>query len=256
MIAGCTFPPAVNYNPAADAENYSCLYLFKANGQCHLFKDVIPEEIVDKSFTLSYSVKGNCWVFFHDYLPDFYIHTRENLYTLKDNVHFKHNSGPAGVYYNSADSPKPFFIDVIFAAGTDMLLESVGWISEFLNNAATDQTFSTLSHITIWNSTQHTGRITLSQIWEALGYHNIRKTKGQWNLDDFRDILMEAPGNFLQNIFHDYAIDSTKIDPAPVWYNQAPIQDKWFCVRFEFDNRQDAQIVLHDTTVEVLKQNR
>src|ERR1700757_4589572 len=124
MIAGCTFPAATNYNSAADADDYSCIYLFKANGKCHLFKDVVPDEIIDKSFTLSYSIIGNSWVFFHDYLPDFYVHTRENLYSIKENAHYKHHAGPPGVYYNPATNPKSYFIDIIFAAGNDMLLEN------------------------------------------------------------------------------------------------------------------------------------
>ncbi len=256
MIAGCTFPAATNYNPLADADDYSCIYLFKANGQCHLFKDVVPTEIIDKSFTLSYSVAGNSWVFFHDYLPDYYIHTRENLYTIKDNVTFKHNSGLPGIYYSSAAEPKPFFIDIVFASDVDILLEHINWITELLNAKSTDQQFSTLTHISAWNSYQHSRRIELSQIWADLKYTNIRKTKGEWSLNDFRDVLMENPGDFLNDIFHNYMLDPTKVEVNPTWYGQAPLQDKWFCIRFEFDNKSGDNLMLHDTSIQAIKQDR
>jgi len=254
MAAGCTNPGAVNYNPAADPEDYSCLYLIKANGNCHLFRDVTPDNIIDKSFTLSYSVTGNGWVFFHDYLPDFYIHTRNKLYSIKDNKMRLHNEGPYGVF--DGNTPKPFFIDIIFASDSDLLLESIAWITEVLNAERTEQHFNTLTHISIWNSYQHSGRITLSQVFENLEYNNIRKTKGEWSFNDFRDVLKEDPGDFLQSIFNNYQVDPAKIDPDPVWYNQMPLQDKWFCVRLEFDNIANNQIVLHDSSVQALKQDR
>lgn len=254
MITGCTFPPATNYNPAADTEDYSCIYLFKANGQCHLFKDVQPEDIIDKSFTLSFSVAGNGWVFYHDYIPDFYLHTRENLFNIKNNVHYKNNDGPPGVYHGS--TPKSFFIDVIFPADTDVLIEHINWVTEVLNQRSTDQMFSTLTHITIWNSYQYTGRIELSQLWESLQYKNIRRTKGEWSMNDFRDILKENAGDFLSDIFSNYSLDQTKVEPFPTWYGQAPLQDRWHCIRFEYDNTVSNTIMLHDVTVQALKQNR
>ena len=252
MIAGCTNPAAANYNPGADTENYSCFYLIKAQGDCHLFRDVTG--LVDKSFTLSYSVSGNGWVFFHDYLPDFYIHTRENLYSIKNNGMRKHHEGPYGIFDD--EEPKPFFIDVIFNADSDMLLESISWITETLNAQDTDSMFNTLTHITIWNSYQHSGRITLSQIFESLEYNNIRRTKGEWSFNDFRDVLKENAGNFLTSIFNNYLVDITKVEPNPVWYEQMLLQDKWFCIRFEFDNSTNSKVVLHDTSIQVLKQDR
>ena len=151
-MTGCLNINAVNYNGLADTEDYSCKYLIKHAGICHLFQDVVPPtDLVDKSFTMSYSVKESSWVFFHDYIPDFYFHTRENLFSIKEQKVYKHNDGHAGQYYSGT---KPFFIDIVFRGKEDMLLESIQWVSEFLTSS-TDLKFSTISHISIRNSIQH-----------------------------------------------------------------------------------------------------
>jgi len=238
-MAGCTNPNAVNFDSAQTVEDYSCLYLFKHNGTCHLFKDVLPDAIEDKSFTVSFSMKGNNWVFFHDYIPDLYIHTPDNnLWTLKDNQFYQHNVGKPGVYYD--DQPRSFFIDVVFVSEIrktlgmvgsdafkqtgDMLLHSVQWMSEYLDNGA-EQPYKTLTHISIWNSKQHTGRIPLDAQFRPLKSNKDRRTQGSWSLDKFRDVLQM-------------------------------LQDQWFCIRFEFDNLSGATVQLHDMIIEAEKTDR
>lgn len=245
-INGCMDPTAANYNPEADTEDFSCVYLIKHNGQCYTFQDVTPDKIEDRSFTLSYSIEGQCWVFYHDYIPDFYIPTRDKLFNIKNNEMFIHHEGPRGVYHG--DAVNPYFIDLIVNGNGDLLLESVQWMTEFMDSA-TDQNQRTISHITIWNSTQHTGRIALDDV-------NTRRTKGEWSFNDFRDILVDDANAFLKNIFQNYMLDDTKKDPNPVWYAQKTLQDTWFCIRFEFDNQTDNQVILHDTTVQALKTDR
>lgn len=268
-MTGCLNPNAVNYNSASDAEDYSCLYLFKHNGTCHLFKDVLPDSIQDKSFTMSYSVLGSNWVFFHDYYPDMYIHTHTELYTLKDNSIYKHNDGAPGKYYN--DIPSSFFIDLVFTTEVrrkmgqvssdvfkesgDMLLESVQWVTEFLANK-TDQTYKTLTHISIWNSMQHTGRISTTDAFENVQYKKKRRTQGAWSLNAFRDLLQANGSAFLLDLFNDYKLDTSQVPQNIPWYNKKTLQDQWFCIRFEFDNTSGQQLVLHDMIIQATKTDR
>src|ERR1700761_4065529 len=171
MPNGCLNPNAANYDSSATVDDYSCVYVIKdTSNNCQLFTDVLPDAIEDQSFTLSYSVLGGGWVFFHDYFPDMYIHTHQYLYNLKDGSIYKHHEGYPGVYYDNP--PNSFFIDMIFVTeirrrlgmvgsdsfkeSGDMLLEAVQWVTEVLNND-TDQPYQTLTHISIWNSKQHTG---------------------------------------------------------------------------------------------------
>jgi hypothetical protein len=254
MAAGCKNSQAINYNPTANPDNYSCIYLLKNQGNCHWFEDYVPVPDSDQSFTLSHSMKSG-WVFFHDYFPDMYVHTRTNLFVAKDSSFYKTNDGPAGRYFQTSLQPaKSFFIDVVFQADMDLLLETINWTTDFLQSQ-TDQPFKTLTHITVWNSNQHSGRIALSTLQEFKDY-TARNTKGQWVLNDFRNILKEKGEQFLQSLFLDYAVIIGQTSPDMAWYHKELLQDKWFCIRFEFDNSVDAKVILHDVTIEASKANR
>lgn len=271
MPNGCLNPNAVNYDSSATIEDYSCLYLIRdTSNNCQLFKDVLPDAVEDESFTLSFSMLGNSWVFFHDYFPDMYIHTHEYLYNLKSGSIYKHHEGPPGVYHTA--TPNSFFIDIIFVTEVrrrlgmigsdyfresgDMLLESVQWVTEVLNND-TDQPNQTLTHISIWNSKQHTGRLSLAQVFQDLEYDNMRRTQGNWSFNNFRDILQAQGSAFLLDIFNNFALDPDAVPAIALpWYLKQTIQDQWFCVRFEFDNISGDTILLHDTIIQAIKTNR
>lgn len=251
---GCVNPKAVNYNPSADVDDHSCLYLMKHGGNCHLFTDFIPDTTHDKSFTLSYSLLNNSWVFFHDYLPDYYIHTRDSLYALSSGQVYKFHEGQPGIYLGNTQ-PKPFFIDVIFKGDGDMILETINWTCEFISSS-TEFDLGTLTHISIWNNNQHTGRIVLNELFQDLQYRQMRRTKGEWSFNDFRDIIATEGEPFLLDIFNDYALDTSKTNLNMGWYDQKVLQDKWFCVRFEFDNSSQGKFTLHDTNIQALKTDR
>lgn len=254
MAAGCKNPTAANFSPSATSDNYSCVYMLKNQGNCHWFEDITPAQAVAKSFTMSYAINGQAWVFFHDYFPDMYIHTREKLYDIKNSAIYKHNDGPPGMYHQTGN-PKPFFIDVVFQSELNLLLETVNWITDFLDNSGTDQPFQTLTHITIWNSQQHSGRVALSKLQQFKEF-TARNTKGVWSFNDFRNVLIDKGVQFLQDIFHDYAVVSAQVDTGLSWYKKELLTDKWFCVRFEFDNSSNVQLLLHDTTVQAIKSDR
>jgi hypothetical protein len=271
MPTGCMNPNAVNYNNAATVEDYSCVYLIRDNNNnCQLFRDVLPDAIEDQSFTMSFSMLGNSWVFFHDYQPDMYIHTHQYLYNLKDGAVYKHHQGPPGVFYST--NPNSFFIDIVFVTEVrrrlgmvgsdyfresgDMLLEAVEWVTEVLNDD-TDQPNQTLTHLSIWNSKQHSGRIPLAQVFTEIQYPNMRRTQGNWSMNNFRDLLQANGNSFLLDIFNNFMLDPNALPPNPLpWYLKKMIQDQWFCVRFEFDNTSGDTILLHDTIIQAIKTNR
>ena len=72
MAAGCTHPSAANYNAGNAPENNTCIFLVKLGGICYAFQEVAPGADDDQSFTLSWALKSNNWVYFHGYIPDFY----------------------------------------------------------------------------------------------------------------------------------------------------------------------------------------
>lgn len=272
MITGCTQLTAVNFDPSAQIWDYSCMYIYKIWDEsdevfkCIWFKDVSPEKMEDKSFTMSYSLMGQNWVFFHDYIPDFYFHTREHLYNLSRQDFYKHNE--KNVYGKYIPSPegdgktlelKPFFIDIVFRTDTEFLLETVNWVTSVLNNKTDthdrDSEWNTLTHISIWNSQQHTGRIPLTSIFTDLQYETSRNTNGTWSMNDFRNIVTTRGSQFIEDLFQNYQLDpSTITDKA--WYDAELIQDKYVVIRFEFDNILQKQLILHDASIQGKKTNR
>ena len=251
-MLGCTNPNAVNYNPAATQEDYSCLYLEKYNGNCYLFQDVSENEIVDESFTLSFSMDGKDWTFFHDYYPDFYFATRNQLFNLKDKKIYIHHKGAPGVYHGT--TPKPFFIDAVFNAEEEILLNSIQWISEVISSDQETE-FSTFTHITIWNNQQCTGRIAISDVFELLEYER-RKTQGVWSFNTFRNMVAESGSKFLLDIFNNFAVDTTKLDVEKPWFNQDLLHDNWFIIRFEFDNSSGKKFIFHGADINADKSYR
>lgn len=252
-------PNAINFNPEATEEDFSCVYEIESVvGIKQNFEDVERVDMKDTSFTLSYSVEGKCWVFFHQYIPDFYFHTREQLWSAKANQLYKHNAGPFGQYYKS-DKVQPFIVDVVFKSDSDMLLETVSWISECLSpsseNSSPDSEFETLTHISIWNSQQHTGRIALKDLFESGQFETSRRTKGRWSFNHFRNALQQRGAEFLTDVFNDYKLKAG-VTGEKSWYDKELIQDKYFVIRFEFDNSSGKQLVLHQTNVQVLKHDR
>lgn len=248
---GCTKISAVNYDPLATVWDHSCIYLIRILGTCMKFTDI--EEYEDRSFTMSYSTESEqgAWVFFHDYQPDIYFHTRERLLNAKGNKLFRHHEGDYGVYHDP-EVTNPFFIDVVFRNGEELTLSTVDWISDVLNdkmdNSDKASEWNTLTHISVWNSQQHTGRVALKDAFEHLQYETNRKTKGQWSFNDFRNVLADRGSQFIGTLFDNYALDPNTVAPKS-WYEKELLQDKYMIVRFEFDNSGKKQLILHDTTI-------
>lgn len=265
MPTGCTHITANNYSPTATEWDHSCIYVLSVTATnsygssqvCLLFKDVEEEQMENVSFTISYSVEGDNWVFFHDYIPDFYYTTREKLYSVSGNKFFKHHVGPPGKYYS--ESVKPFFIDVVFKDDQELILETINWIStvftDYTDGHSRGSEWETLTHITIWNSQQHTGKIALQDVFAYLQYETSRNTNGQWSFNDFRNALLTRGVPFLQSLFKDFAV-MPNMTGSKDWYDAELLQDKYFVVRFEFDNSNGKIVTLHETAVQAIKAKR
>lgn len=248
-MANCTNPKAVNYDPNALIDDGSCIYLHKIGETCYAFQDLEEDEIEDKSFTLSWSLKGDNWVFFHDYIPDYYLQIRDALYSMKDNKIFKHHVGPFGKYYNV--DINSFFVDIVMRIEGEGTLNALQWITEVLNANGSIASQETLTHITIWNSTQCTGRIPLSTVFKELQYETHRKTQGKWSFDNFRDKVSQEGVAFLEDLFNNFAVIGSALSNSLPWFEQQLLEDNYFVVRFEFDNVSGKKIYLHATAADI-----
>src|SRR6185295_6985878 len=93
-IPGCTNSVAVNYNPAAEVDDGSCKYLDKVGGICYYWTEIAPNQVNNLGFTISYSMEDDNWIFYHDYIPDFYFRTKKTLHALNLGTVYKMNQGP------------------------------------------------------------------------------------------------------------------------------------------------------------------
>jgi hypothetical protein len=262
MSNGCTHISANNYDPSATVYDHTCEYVVKATvpnlvtglpeSVCLLFKDV--QDYEDKSFTLSYSVESGTWVFFHKYIPDFYFSTRENILNLKSQKLHRHNEGAPGLFYD--ETPENFYIDVVVRDKDKLLLQTVNWVSTVLNDSTDVHTrgseWDTLTHISIWNSQQHTGKIALEDVFKNLKYKTSRNTNGAWSFNDFRNVLVSRGTQFIADLFDEYALDPSQVGDKP-WYSKELLQDKYFVIRFEFDNLSGKSVILHEVNVQATK---
>jgi len=246
-------PTAKNYNPLATVDDGSCVYLVEIDGECLQFEDLPnQEDLIDHSFTLSYSIPQKNWVFFHDYLPDYYTNTRTNLFNFKNSKVFQNNKGPRGLYH---DSVRPFFVDVVFKDKETFLLNTLNWISEIRdsgNKLVDDNEIAlsseTITAITIWNNFQTSGRILLNRNNPPLKNVNNRNVHENWSFNKFRDLALENT-EFIDTLFKNFAILPQGLASNPPWYKQKVMKGKYFIVRFEFDNYMNKQLTLHDVDI-------
>lgn len=246
-MLGCTNPNAVNFNGAATKDDGSCIFLYKINGICYAFQAEPP--LRDESFTLSWAINDGNWVFYHDYIPDFYFRVRKQLFSIKNKKIYRHNEGAPGKYYTS--NPAGFFMDIVFAKAEDMILNTVEWISEVMNSSGAEQEFKTFTHITIWNNQQCTGKIPLSHVENIVKYGSSSKTQGFWSFEDFKDLVKTRDGDFLKDLFNNFAVKTEKLShtSSRAWYNNALMEDRYFIIRLEYDNTDGNTVLLHGTSI-------
>lgn len=257
MPSGCMNPTAANYDPSATTDPGNvCIYVKKNIDGCNVFRDDMAGiTSKDTSFTLSWSLESDNWVFFHDYTPDFYFHVRKKLLNLKGSQIWRNNLGAPGKYYDQS-TPKSFFIDVVFSSEQEMTINTVNWLSEVLSGS-TESEFHTLTHISIWNDEQHSSRIAIQDVFEFLQEPQARKLTGTWSFNDFRDLVITRGSTIIQDIFHNFDPVAGTLDTGELgWYEKKLMEGLWFIVRFEFDNTTGETLYLNDTTLDITKSVR
>jgi hypothetical protein len=135
-----------------------------------------------------------------------------------------------------------------------MILNSVQWMTEVLDNQK-ELEYSTLTHITIWNNQQCTGRIPLTDIYKDLAYQRT-KSVGEWSFNDFRDMVKTYGVEFLRDLFNNYNVIEDEINLNKPWYEQGVMEGKFFTIRFEFDNTTGKQLILHEAKISANKSTR
>ena len=221
--------------------------IFTIGGKRYVFQKT--QNTRDQSFTASYDLESNSWVFFHDYVPDLYFSTRRQLFTLKNNTFWHHNKGQCGMFYDKG-AKKSFYVDIVFSYGQEVLLNSVQFLTKVLQNYDSITDWKSVTHITIWSDNQCTGRIAIDNQKNFVS--GSVKNGSEYSINEFRDMVSIHFTDFLGDIFSGFNTLPGAIDMNKPWYEQAYLQDRFFVVRLEYDNSVDREISIHEvsTTVE------
>jgi hypothetical protein len=165
-------------------------------------------------FTLSYSLETNCWISYHDYKPNMYFNDTTELYAFDETGVYKHNVETSkGMYYNQI-IPYPCYLDIVFNqnARDTKLFFNVNWNTELYDSEGNLVRDKTLTHLTVSNAFQTTGRVTLVPFVNLLNKGNIRRTVNEWNFNKVKH-------NVVTNV------------------NRTPIISEYALVRYEYDNQ-------------------
>lgn len=187
-------------------------------------------------FTISYSfdLAGGNWAFDHDYNPNTMFHTREGLYSFKDNVIFKHNSlTKRGIYYT--DTIYPTYIVPVFNDPKNITkyVYNIKWRSEVHNFEGGIQKNETLTHLFIWNSFQATGIIPLNNYETLSNQYNLRKTAQVWHFNRFRDLVIDSTQPFMS----DFLPITGNLNVNKSFQNKRRFIDHYLLVNFIYSNQ-------------------
>lgn len=187
-------------------------------------------------FTISYSldIEGGGWVVDHDYHPNSMFHTREGLYSFKDNIIYKHNSRTKfGIYYD--ETIYPTFIVPVFNDPKQLTKYTfnIKWRSEIRNSSGGIQTKETLTQLFLFNSFQATNLIDLTNYDSVSFAHNLRKTAGVWNFNRFRDLVIDPT----KPIHNNYLPITGNLDLNKQFRYKRRFIDHYLLVNFMYDNQ-------------------
>jgi len=222
-------------------------------------------EMVDLSFAVSYSLEGQCWTCFHDYVPDAIFCTANKLMSFKDHYIYLHNQrNRKGSYYNkfaivppvvnpqavapggggdiNALLPPPFKSQIEFVVANllSKAYHAINWKSQYKTSGVIDEK-KTFTAIMLYNHNQCSGEqpITLKR--------TTRNAEGVWRFNDFRDLVKDPNTIFLDK---DGNVIPTNIMANKSFFKQSRFIGDYICVRMIFDNANTlSEIVLSDFSI-------
>jgi hypothetical protein len=219
-----------------------------------------------KYFTMSYSSYANqgkgAWVSFHDYDPDYMFSTRKNVISFKDGKLYIHNNPTnRGLYYD--DNKASSYIDVPFNPNsipsfsngkrvykdTSVYLDSINWNSNFTKLNGVNDLYKTINYLTVRNQHQHSGKILLDYDTNLIKDTNTRNAETKWYCNSFRNLVKDKNEPFIKDIFSNFEVINGNIDSLLPWFEQEAMNNRWFIVRFEYDNIGDYKMILHSVDI-------
>jgi len=235
---------------------------------------VTEDEILNNSWTLSYSLKNQTWTSWHSYLPKLYFNTADKFSSWNTGGNFyTHNIlGKQGTFY---DVLHQFIVEYVSNSNNTQttITDSIKLLTEATKfstglNEYEEIRFRTFSKMILNNSRQCSGELTLvskntsatpdnyllEQVNEvALDQILLDKNEETWSMNNLRDIRTDyTTPIFNSNLpdlqtayFIDKILNTPSMDFNKPWEQLESFRDKYLAIRLIFDNFDDVKLVLN-----------
>lgn len=229
----------------------------------------------NNSWTMSYSLKGNHWVSWHSYMPNFYYYIPEKFYSWQhgNNNFWKHNKiGHYQTYYNNRH---PYIVEYVSLSEPiktkiwdDIMLhtEAKKYVPEMKQYV--DERNKTFNKAIMYNTRQCTGELNLKvkntnsdsdnymlqQVVNLIpGTIIIDRNERNWTLNDIRDIRIDYDqpmfnsniASVQSNYYIDKVLNNSSLNTNKDWTQLESLRDKYLIIRLIFDNFSDIKLLMN-----------
>lgn len=228
---------------------------------------------LDNSWTISYSLKGENWVSWHSYMPNFYINIPEKFYSWKhgSNKIWKHNKlGHFQTYYGEY---KPHIVEYTSLSNpittriwNHIMLQTEAKTYNYDLKQYHDERYVTFNKAILYNSRQCSGEMDLVIKDEELGGQDymmnqvintnvnqsiIDRNERDWLINDFRDIRIDYTkpiwnsniSSLQSEYFIDKILNTSTLDINKDWTQLESFRDKYLVVRLIFDKFANKKLI-------------
>jgi hypothetical protein len=226
--------------------------------------EVFVPEVINNSWTLSYSLKRQEWRSWHPYLPSFYMHVQEKFYSwLQGSQHiWKHNV--EGHYRTFYGVTYPFIVEYVDnpAPLSTKIWQHLMFQTEAKEFDTDTQEYRDIRDLTFnkalfYNTEQISGVLDITpkqnnaqnyllqqtQNSNVIGSIFADRNERDWTLNDMRDIkINDGVSMFIRNVdqlqsnyFIDKIVNPNAIDYSKSWNELESFRDKFLVVRLIFD---------------------
>lgn len=217
----------------------------------------------NKSWTISYSLSMNSWISFHSYIPQKYIFSDSEIFSIKVNLAntiYKHNQ--KGKYLNFYGSYKPHIIDYVSVSSPiqERIWDGISVLSQALKmlpNGSSIPVNSFFTYLVAYNSRQCSGQLVIDaadnldpeqlmllKVQDSNVALIAERKEGIWNINDLRDLVDNYSESFFTSSWNiikssypiDKVINPTVINVNKNWMDIESFRDKYLQLRLIFIN--------------------
>ena len=226
-------------------------YLFGYDYRHNRLLFTANHELDCKNYTLSYSDLSNSWLSFHSYIPQYYLQTRNDLFSVVNNTIWKHNE--LHTYQTFYNIYYPSIIEFVEKAEGLKIWDNITYIQDAFKFNVTYNTYmpvdETFTHAVLYNSTQSSGILRLSPhtdlsanymtnaVVDVLGEVKVAKKERVWLINGFEDFVDDytIPNHHYPCAYPQDFTETSAINLTKPYYNVSKFRDLFLVQRYYFN---------------------